>query len=578
MLCVVWDAGRLHAQEMLPEFLMMSDPAFDIPAGAAVLPQSAIRLWRETLSRPEPDLVKAAADSIAAAHSDGFSGLADCVPELHAALMTPDLHPDAAYAICRALIVLESRESAELLCSFSQREGTLVRQLIEPALASWDVLAMRDEWRNRLADEQALRRELLLACAGAARVKDAAAVPLLVQIAITRTRPADVRLAAARAAGEIAASGLEPDATRLTGNSSRGLSDDLCALFLLRHHTSAGAQTQFLQFAVHRNPTVAAPALRALLEIDASLVLPLAATALENDDPKVRQCGLDAYIALPTAERIPLIAAVLDDPHPDVRTSARRALDRFGESGMFDGPVREAGMHALSGESWRSQEQAALLLAARDHQPAAARLVELLESDRPEVMIAAAWALRLLAVPQTADGILDRASRMTEHVLAAPAADRRPGSDAQLGHLFDALVVLGDSRAVPVMRRHVRRDLTRETSRSAAIWGMGRLLEDQPDEELAAALLGRIQDINSIPPELELVRRMSAVTIGRMNAVSRLKDLEAALDQYMVANQVDYALAWAIRRMHGVVPPELPPTIEIRRGWPIEPAPSREDR
>lgn len=570
-------SARVAAEEIQPDYLMLRDPELDVVPVEKALPEGAVRLWSETLRRPQPELIKVAAECIAAAHAEGLPGLVECVPELRAVLATADLHPSAAYAVCRALIVLEAHEAADELYAVADREGTSFRLMIEPVLAEWDYQPIREEWRRRLGDESTHRRELILACTGTGRVKDELALPLLLEMVRTGTRSSDVRLAAARSAGTIATSGLEPDAARLMGEAS-ALIDDLCAVSLIERHTSREAQALLLDFAVHKNPVVAASALRSLLEIDPSLVLPLAEEALQRDDPKVRQCGLDAYIALPTVERIPRIADVLDDPHPEVRGSACAALHRFSEQETFAEAVRGAGMDVLSRDGWRGQEQAALLLGAMDHEPAASRLVELLDSDRPEVMIAAAWGLRKLAVPEAKDGILDRAQRMTEHVLSTPPQQRQPGSDRQLGHLFEAMAVSGDARGIPVMRRHVRRDVHREKSRSAAIWGLGKLLEDQPDDELARELMERIADIDSVPPELALVRQMSAITIGRMHAASQLANLQTAIGRYVVnASPISLSLAWAIERLGGELPPPAERWAEIRGGWPLEPVSPRRD-
>ncbi|MBX3440098.1 MAG: hypothetical protein KF861_21590, partial [Planctomycetaceae bacterium] len=564
-------AGRSLAQEITLDYLMLSDPAFDVPPVETVLPDGAIRLWKDTLSRPESDLVKAAADSIAAAHQSGLAGPADCRPELLAALRNDDLDPLAAYAVCRTLILLDAQDAADELFSWSQRAGTSFRLLIEPALATWDYGPIREHWRSRLSDAETFRRELLLACDGTARVQDEAALPLLLKIVHRSSLPDGVRLSASRAAGQIATNGLEPDAQRLLGRPSRRFSDELCAVALLLRHESPAAQEILLSSAAHANPTVAAPALRRLLEIDPSLVLPLADASLQNKDPKVRQCGLDAYIARPTSERIPRIAVVMDDPHPQVRAAARSALHRFSQQPEFADTVRNAAMDVLAQNSWRGQEQAAYLLAVCDYKPAAARLVELLDVQRPEVMASAAWGLRKLAVPETKEGVFRRAERVSADVLKTRADLRQPGEEVQLAHLFEALVVLQEERIVPTMRRHVPKDVTREASRSAAIWGLGRFLEGQPDEGLTDALIARIQDIESDPPELEQVRRMCAVTIGRMQVTSRLLEIQFALGRRIPPSSVAYALAWAVERLGGEAPEKMPPYTQVHSGWLLEP-------
>ena len=71
-------------------------------------------------------------------------------------------------------------------------------------------------------------------------------------------------------------------------------------------------------------PTVASAALARLNEIDPSLVLPLAESAMSRPDPLVRQQGAASYIQRPTPERIPVLARLLDDPHPQIRGEVDR--------------------------------------------------------------------------------------------------------------------------------------------------------------------------------------------------------------------------------------------------------------
>src|SRR5262249_32151659 len=148
-------------------------------------------------------------------------------------------------------------------------------------------------------------------------------------------------------------------------------------------------------------PSVAVVALTRLFEIDPHLVLPLAEGAMRNPDARVRQCGADACSRLPDAQRVAALARMLDDPHPAVRRAIRESLYGLGRRDELDGPIRSAAMEMLGGERWRGLEQAALLLAALDHKPAAGRLIELLAFDRAEVSVSAAWGLKKLAIPET---------------------------------------------------------------------------------------------------------------------------------------------------------------------------------
>ncbi len=565
LLAIVICETPLTAQDIQPEYLMMSDPELNVPVAEPVLPEGAISLWQNTLKRTEPDLVKAAADCIVTAHAEGFPGLEVCGPDLVDLLKSSDLHPSVTFALSRALIELDVSSAATLLFQVAQEGDSQLRMLIEPALALWAHQPTIDVWLQRLMDPNTRRRDLILACEGVATTQAQSAVPLLVEIALNQSRPSDLRLSAARAAGSISSGGLNDEAATLVGAD---VIDALCALSLLGQDSGDGAQTLLTTLASHEEPTVAAQAMRSLLNIDPNLAIPFAEAALQHRDPKIRQCGLDAYAALVTEERVPMIAALLNDAHPDVRTDARQALFTLGQDETFREQVLELAMTQMTGKDWRAQEQAAVLLVALDHKPAAPRLVQLLRSERPEVMVTSAWGLRVLAVPETADDIIKKIKRES---IGKPSI---PYGDMQLGHLFEACAVLREERAIASIIRHLPKDVTREKSRSAGIWAAGVLLEGHPNEELAAALMGRIEDVNGMVEELPLVRRMSAISIGRMRAKSQLKPLKELLGGEIHATPVGHAIGWAIEQLSGEKLPVAPARSVVRRGWLIEPLPS----
>src|SRR5262249_29043302 len=127
---------------------------------------------------------------------------------------------------------------------------------------------------------------------------------------------------------------------------------------------------------------------------------------LASRDAALRGYGVEVLFQHATPDSVALLAKQLGDPHPAVRNKARRALhERAVKSGQRK-EVIEHGTKALAGETWQAQEQAAVLLANLRHQPAAARMVELLSADRPEVFVTAAWGLRRLSVPSSLPGAL----------------------------------------------------------------------------------------------------------------------------------------------------------------------------
>jgi hypothetical protein len=118
------------------------------------------------------------------------------------------------------------------------------------------------------------------------------------------------------------------------------------------------------------------------------------------------------------------------------------------------------------------------------------------------------------------------------------------------------------------MKRYVPRSARGQESRAAAIWALGYLHENMPDEGLADDFGERLADIEGTVPEDERVRRMSAVSIGRMkneNEVVRLQRFAGWRSPSGVA------CLWSISRMKNEPMPEREVYYEEQRGWFLEP-------
>src|SRR5262249_48651698 len=149
----------------------------------------------------------------------------------------------------------------------------------------------------------------------------------------------------------------------------------LCAVRLLTRHHGVDSQPLLIELARHPEPAVAAAALHRLNEIDSALVVPLAEFALQNSDPNVRTEGVSAYLKLPALERIPRLAQLLGDADPGIRREVCDGLFQLAVKQELIEAIRDAVMQVLAGDRWQGQEQAALLLGALAHKPAANRLV-----------------------------------------------------------------------------------------------------------------------------------------------------------------------------------------------------------
>ena len=558
--------------EIRPEFLMHSDPDLRVPEPLKRWSPRFKQLWLEALSRPEQDMQRMAADTISKAHEVGVPGLEDAVPVLTKLLTADRSHPTIRFASARALIVLKATSAAPAMFEAAQRHDAELRQLIEPALAEWDFQPIRAVWLERLENRSTRPRETILALRGLARVNETKALAVVGKLVLDKLLRPDIRLESARAAGRLADQGLEPDVTRLTHTAQdSSIVDRVCAVRLLSRHSGDTAQRLLIEMARDVEPTVAAAALARLNEIDPSLVLPLAESAMSRPDPHVRQQGAAAYIQRPTPERMASLARLLDDPHPQVRGEIREALFRLEQTAELSQPIRQAAMQELARDGWRGQEQAALLLAALDHKPASGRLVVLLESKRPEVMIATAWGLRRLEIRETLPALLDKATRQT----TLRPKEETSALDQQVGHLFEAFGRMKYAPAEPLMLLYVPKPPIGKSmgtfSRGTAIWALGWLHEGVPDNSLAAQLIARVIDIGAFPPELDMIRQVSAVALARTKAVSQVEALRNYNNQKSPHEQTGLTLRWALFELAGDKFPPVPQLTISPGVWFLEP-------
>jgi HEAT repeat protein len=562
-----------HAQEELIDSPMYHSPR--LPAARQVPAYvDAKDLWLKALARPNAELRRQAADTIALAHQRGIKGLDKAIAPLRAVLDQPDQHPTVLLAAARALIALDARAAAPSLLRHARQGGDL-GGIIEPVLARWDYQPARAVWLERLRDREASPRALVRAIQGLAAVKEEKAVPLLREMVLAARLPRPVRLEAAAALGRLRGEGLEEDAGNLAaGASARDLVGRLAAVALLGRHRGDKAARVLQRLADDPEPAVAAPAVARLLTIAPELVLPALERLLASPDAKLRSLGVEAVLRQPAEKRIHLLRDRLGDVHPDVRGKTRDVLEELAKKGFRKLVIEEA-TAVLAGERWQGLEQATVLLARLDHKPAAERLLELLRFERPEVFITAAWGLRKLAVPETLEKILSYV-RAKQRQLRAGAARRDPSfilfdhQLSQLNQLFGqqkygpAGAVLEEF--IPRMERPMMAPVCQE-SRAAAIWALGLLHKDKPVPALATAFEARLND-NSQPPEDARVRRMAAIALGQMLAETALASLRKYCPDYKpTLDPINNACGWALERLTRK-PLPAPETIRVpRRDW-----------
>jgi len=337
----------------------------------------------------------------------------------------------------------------------------------------------------------------------------------------------------------------------------------------LRHHSGDATIKQLQVFAIDSEPSVAAIALARLEELDPKLVVPSLDAVLGNPDAKVRGFGVEVLFRLPSEAYIGRLADRLSDLHPAVRSQARQALRQLAERPEWrDDAIRES-KRVLAATDWRGLEQAAILLAQLDQKQAARRLIEVLSVDRPEAFVAAAWALRKLAVPDSLPAAL---KYFGDTFAVGPiAGSRKVPAEAVDRQLCQLAQLFGQVRYRPA--DSVLRSLIPPTqkagpeARAAAAWALGLIHEGKSVPEIVELLTWRLSAISPMDMEHTHVRRMCAVTLGRMKSTEAIPTLRRFYrDKRQSMDVVNNACGWAIEQMTGERVPEM--TLEMpQRDW-----------
>ncbi len=551
--------------------IMNRDPVIENPELVRIYPQRLKPLWVAALGRPETELKRLAATSIALAEGGGMAGLGETAGPLMRVLDDADQPPVVRRAAAGALVALDARQAAALLMKRAAEHLELA-QIAEPALARWDYVPVRAVWLRRLEQPNESRRRTILAMRGLATVGETGAAGRLLDLAIDANGPADLRLEAARAVARLQTSGLEAPAEKLkTRRTPAALLDRLVAATLLAHHESEAAIAVLTDSAVDPQAAVAIVALGHLFELDPKLVLPLVDRTIGSGDAKIRGVVARTLAACPSPERIARLGPMLDDPHPQVRRFVQSALAELAARPELRPAVTEQVEQMLGTDHWRGLEQAIFVAVALDDEPACDRIVELLDFTRPEVFIAAAWALGRLAVPRTRQAMLAKLQRETERKLGGEYPYNRV--DEQLAQLAQSLGMMKYVPADAVLRHYIPKGGPFDSpARSAAIWALGHLHADRPDAALAKALAGRLADVEGMMPEAFDVRTMSAISLGRMKAEDTLDTLRRFRRLETPQTACGYACGWAIHQITGEAIPRVEPKRVLETNWFLVPS------
>lgn len=570
-LMLIWPlVGFQAAFAIEPDFLMDSDPQLIVPQAEKSLDPHMKALWLQALNRPEIDMQRMAAETIARAHELGTPGLEEAIPLLEKHLTTNGTHVSVRFAAARALIAMDSRASSDKLFDAGQSSGAELRQLIEPVLAAWKYEPAKKIWLDRLKTAETRTRDLVLAIRCLGTIEETSATDLLISLVDDTTRDASLRLEAANAVGQIVTEGLEPKVEALVKrDDGPSAVNSLCGTRLLARHSSDATKQILISLANNGTPAVSSSALHRLNELDSATVAVLADKAIKSEDANVRLEAAIAYLGHPNDVRINALTSLLADSHPQVRQQTCDGLLKMANDSQHNEKIQVSTKEILEGDRWQGQQQAALLLGAMGYKPAANRLIELLDSPRNEVRVSAAWSLRKIAEPETIPRLIEKIRQKAEQ----QTSGKHPGIDEQIAHMLEALGVMRAMEALPTIQLYVPKNpLMGLRPRGAAIWALGRIFEGKRDQGIEEALMDRITDFEEKPAELSLIKEMAAVTLARMKAEDQVNSIRSLANSNALPIGPIVALRWALKELTNE---ELPPPTPIplrEEGWFLRPA------
>lgn len=582
---------------------MLLDPQLETIRHVNVFSGKLKPLWLEALASDEQELVHEAADAFAEAHRLGMQDMEDVVQPLLDVLGSPMSNLSVRLAVARALIEIDARSAAPALAHRAAVDGLEMAELVEPVLARCKYAPMRRVWLERVNDPASSGRALLLAIEALRHVQEPLADSSLRRLAFNELLRADVRLAAARTLSAIQSKGsLDDVAQLLSASSNPPVVNRLVAAHMIANDETPNADNLLRQIIDDPDPAVAAVALEAIVRRGSSLSAETTGKLVNSGDVKIRRLTAELLIAEQSPGAVDLLARLLADPHPGLRTYACDSLGRSAKREELGEPVRKAIAKYLQSSHPEAVTQAALAAGAVGYQGAIDSLIKLLDDSHSGVPLASAWALRKLANPDTASAILAKIERETQHRVALveklrPIVAADPygehdfptvdDSNAQLAQLILALALMKSDAAEPLFRKFIPKpprpkigeppvlETERQTLlRAAAIWGLGVYHGDKAPEELRLLLRERLGDVTEKDPEHPLVRRMTAISLGRMKDQAALEIMRPFCTPPKAHTELGLACRWAVREISREPLDELPAIAVAKTDWfltPVDP-------
>jgi len=477
------------------------------------------------------------------------------------------------HACAMALLVADDSSSATLFLEMLPAADESTRLLIEPALAKWGEEKAIPVWVNRLDDPFATVAGYRNAAAGLAALGHRPAVKSFADAVGDAAQPFSRRMAAAKAIVALdSIRGRELAQSIVSGSIPDRL---LCVALLSCNDDESVAQ--LTQLCSDDVGTVAAAAWETLLQLRPEALIPLLDDGRRHGEPMVRMASAEVMRLFPEEQRCKWLIGLVGDIHIEVRNKARASLHHVAvQESTLQGQIIADAESAVSRPEapWQQVEQALVLLCELKQPQAAVLSAELLEHERGEVAVTAAWAMHLFPQPELLDVAIP-AALQKEQLLKAyiQPSGKLTSADVglQVSYLYQMCGLLRDTRLEESMTEQFSKAAPGGvTKRAAAMWSLGLLHEDEPDSPLIEKMEERINDTEGMDPEAAEVRQACIISIGRMRGLKAKRTLLRTFSNESVEVLIPQSVRWVMQYLDQPVPKLPPPPVKSQSGFPLE--------
>lgn len=451
--------------------------------------------------------------------------------------------------VSAAAAMLDDR-NAQRLWPFAEKDSES-RACIEEALIRVKSSVGLTHWRSVIESNLAGPSDLARAFDGLAVCGQETDLELLRSYLRKQRGSGPVMVRAARALGKLSTNGQLDLAKELIA-SKYEQRFYLAALVLAQHQGEAAVEA-LRSIVQDGNGVAKQAAFESLCKMDRAEARELAKDLVSETESGVRQSAVTFLESFEDRPSFLLLARRLADEIPSIRRQVRKELLRRSQEPEFRKLVDKIISQAISAPQFEAAEQAVILIVELKDMSREKDLLKLLDHQKPEVSIRAAWALSILARDKgTLEAMRVHAQSWTDKVMSPTSPMQRLETDEQrISFLLEAFGSQKFQDADALLRLFIPKadGVKRLPSRTrlSAIWAIGKLYANQSNADLRKQLEDRVNDMAPVVPELLEIRFVSAIALGRMGD----KEATGTLTKYVgqPGDTLHEACNWALREL-----------------------------